>query len=366
MPKIYVMMSGGVDSSVAALKMAKEYPGSVVGVYMKCWSRDQLDKMGVSQDLYACSWEDDLEDARVVANKLGIDFEVWDFQKEYLEKVVGYMIDEYKVGRTPNPDVMCNSVIKFGLFYQTATSKGADIVVSGHYARTKMADFMGQKFLSLARGLDENKDQSYFLWKIKARQLDSIKFPVGDFVSKASLRQTALDNNLITADKKDSQGLCFVGQTPLRELLLQTLGFKEGRILDQLSGKVLGKHPGAHTYTIGQREKLGLAGGPWFVSKIDIQKNVVYVTHLSQVAKSLDSSSLTASEANWFLPVEEGMEFTCQAQIRYRQKASSCRVKIVSKDQLFVSFDTPVRAIASGQSVVFYADDVLLGGGVID
>ena len=370
-PKVFVMLSGGVDSSVAASKL-QEAGYDLVGVYMKCWSKEQLDKLGVDQSLYACEWEDDLMDAKTVAGKLGIPFEVWDFQKEYLERVVNYMLSEYKIGRTPNPDVMCNSTIKFGIFFETAMAHGADFVATGHYSKMgrNLEVDLGLKKQPVThiiqRGNDTKKDQSYFLWKIKSEEIKQVLFPVGEFASKAELRKYASQKGLITASKKDSQGLCFVGKTPLRELLIETIGDKKGVIVDQ-QNQVLGEHPGAHLYTIGQREKLNLSGGPWYVTKIDIQNNVVTVTHGNNT-KPLFSKKLAASNLNWFIPQEalkEGLELKLQAQIRYHQEPKTCIVKI--KDGFVeVIFDEEIKAISAGQSIVFYDGENMVGGGVID
>lgn len=351
------MLSGGVDSSVAASKLIDQ-GYDVRGVYMKCWSKDQLDKLGLSQDLYACNWEDDVEDAKSVANKLSIDFQVWDFQQEYRQKVVEYMIDEYRIGRTPNPDVMCNSVIKFGIFYKKAMLEGADFVATGHYAR-----IVNQDGPLIARSVDKNKDQSYFLWKIKRAQLDHVLFPVGEFESKEKVRHYATEKNLITASKKDSQGLCFVGQTPLRQLLLEAIGQKSGNIVDT-HGKVLGTHQGSHLYTIGQREKLGLSGGPWYVSKIDIAKNEVVVAHQQDI-KLLFGSKIALQEVNFFVDYETAKKQSIEAQIRYRQTAEACFLQLVD-DTVEITFTEPVRAIATGQSVVVYSGDKMLAGGIID
>jgi tRNA-uridine 2-sulfurtransferase len=374
-PKVFVMMSGGVDSSVAA-SVLLEQGYEVVGVFMKCWSVEQLDSLGVERQLYGCFWEEDSQDARLVAGKLGIPFYVWDFQEEYKSRVVDYMLREYAAGRTPNPDVMCNSTIKFGIFYETAKKLGADFVATGHYARIKTfkSELENQESLAILRGLDENKDQSYFLWRVRSEQLRHVLFPIGEFENKAKVRAYAEKHGLLTAHKPDSQGLCFIGTTPLRELLLQTLGQKEGQIIDS-SGRVLGTHPGAYLYTIGQREKLGLAGGPWYVSQIKIEQNQVVVSHGHQ-PENLMKKTLVATDLNWQINTEElqplnsnsthqPTSFTCQAQIRYRQPPEKCQVHLLPDNQVQVEFDEPVRAVSSGQSIVFYDGQRMLGGGVI-
>ncbi len=357
------MMSGGVDSSVAAA-MLKEQGYEVTGIFMRCWSLEALDRMGLSRDLYGCFWEDDLQDAQLVAKKLDIPFEVWDFQDEYKQRVVDYMIREYKNGRTPNPDVMCNGEIKFGIFYEQSLKRGVDYVATGHYARvfSKYRDCFDDG-LAIARGLDFNKDQSYFLWQVRREQIEKVLFPIGEFATKAAVRQKAQELGLVTANKPDSQGLCFIGDTPLRELLLQTLGKREGEIICEEDGRVLGRHLGAFLYTIGQREKLGLSGGPWFVSQIDVNANEVFVTHQTK-PKPLYKTELEANWCNWQQHSSE-KKFECSAQIRYRQQAESCIVTILPRNKSKICFHRPVRAAASGQSIVFYNQEILLGGGVI-
>ena len=355
MPTVFVMMSGGVDSSVACASLVKQ-GYQVVGVFMKCWSRESLQKLGLSEELYACSWEEDLEDAKIVAKKLNIPFEVWDFQREYLEAVVQYMLTEYRHGRTPNPDVMCNGQIKFGIFYNQALARGANFVATGHYARTN-----GRAIL---RALDTNKDQTYFLWQIRTEQIPQILFPIGEFESKQKVREAAKNWDLPVFAKPDSQGLCFIGQTTLRDLLIATFGTQEGDILDIYTGQVLGRHPGACLYTIGQREKLGLSGGPWFVCKIDVTTNQVWVTHQHQ-EQILYTQELIAEELNWQQQPDTTKPLVCQAQTRYRQLAVNCRVYFNPDKTVKVVFQEPVRAVTPGQSVVFYKDDELLGGGVI-
>jgi tRNA-specific 2-thiouridylase len=358
--KVFVMLSGGVDSSVAAKKLVDQ-GYDVVGVFMKCWSLDQLKKMGVSEDLYGCFWEEDSKDASIVASSIGIPFYVWDFEDTYKQKVVDYMIGSYKIGLTPNPDVMCNSVIKFGVFYERAKKLGADFVATGHYART--VDYKGQKVIS--RGFDSFKDQSYFLWGIEKEIVNDILFPIGEFDSKASVREFAYKNNLITATKKDSQGLCFIGTTPLRELLLQTLGEKDGLIKD-INGKILGTHKGAYLYTIGQRNGLSLSGGPWFVTKIDVEKNEVIVCHQDDVV-SLDQDFAIINEPNFMVDVNNIIKNDdLVVQVRYNQNPSRAKIEKIEDKKYKIKFEKPVRAIAKGQSAVLYSEfGIMYGGGVI-
>lgn len=371
---VFVMMSGGVDSSVAALKLCQE-GYNVVGVFMKCWSIQALDELGVDRDLYGCFWEEDSLDASLVAAKLNIPFFVWDFEQEYKQKVVEYMLESYQKGLTPNPDVMCNSVIKFGLFLKKAKKLGANFVATGHYA--KRVDSPDFNIAEIHRGDDFKKDQSYFLWKIPYAELTMMLFPVGNFSTKAEVRKLASDNGLITAAKKDSQGLCFIGTTPLRQLLLQSLGEKPGDILN-LEGKVLGQHLGAFLYTIGQREKLGLSGGPWFVSKIDIENNQVIVAHGNEM-QVLDKKYCFVADFNWLVDGVEVKQIIDQqksisAQVRYHQEAVECYLENLTSNKnedlslnkaTKVFFKEEVRAIAPGQSIVFYAGSKMLGGAVI-
>ena len=353
---VFVMLSGGVDSSVTAAVL-KEQGYHVVGVFMKCWSLEQLDALGVSKDLYGCFWEEDAADARAVANTLEIPFYTWNFEEEYKQGVVDYMVAEYRAGRTPNPDVMCNSVIKFGVFYERAMKLGADYVATGHYARVRETEYGSRIF----RGRDQAKDQSYFVWRIPRQYLPRVLMPIGEFDSKAQVRAKAEEYGLLTATKKDSQGLCFVGTTPVRELLLQTIGERVGEIVNYTTGEVLGPHRGAFQYTIGQRQNLGLAGGPWFVHSIDVKTNRVYVVHV-QAQEALYRSSFRVSRA-WLDRVGEA-----DVQIRYRQmaKPGTIRSANTDKETLEVVFEEPQRAIARGQSVVFYDNEQMLGGGFIE
>jgi tRNA-specific 2-thiouridylase len=352
-PLVYMMMSGGVDSSVAAAVL-KNQGYEVIGVFIKCWSIESLEQMGANADLYGCFWEEDSTDARLVADKLNIPFYVWDFEEEYKKGVVDYMVNEYKMGRTPNPDVMCNSTIKFGIFYEKAMKLGADFVATGHYAKIHDG--------KLYRGKDEKKDQSYFVWRIRKEQLEKILMPIGEFESKSDVRHLAEKYELVTAHKPDSQGLCFIGETPVRQLLLQTLGEKEGDIVD-IHGKVLGKHNGAYQYTIGQRHQLGLPGGPWFVQAIDVDVNTVTVAHITE-QNGLYCPGLLAEDINYHRELEENVEYQFSAQIRYRQQAQSCKVTKKS-DSLELIFDEPIRAVSKGQSVVIYDNNEMIVGGII-
>ena len=257
---VYVGLSGGVDSSVTAA-LIKEQGYHVIGVYMKNWSQDLPG--------FACPWKDDYQDAKRVSVQLGIDFKMFDFEKEYRHKVVDYMIDEYKSGRTPNPDIMCNQEIKFKLFLDTSIEQGADYVATGHYARTSN----GQ----LLTALDTNKDQTYFLYRVTKEALERTLFPIGG-LTKPQVRQKAESLNLVTATKKESMGICFVGKVGIKDFLQQYVKTMPGAIIDQF-GRNIGQHDGAIFYTIGQRHGLSLGGGlPYYVVGKDMSNNVVYVT----------------------------------------------------------------------------------------
>ena len=355
---VFLMLSGGVDSSVAAIQL-QEQGYHVTCVFMQCWSQVQLIKLGLDPQLYACSWDEDSEDARHVATKLGLAFEIWDLREEYYNHVVSYMVEEYRAGKTPNPDVMCNSFIKFGVFSERAFVRGADYVATGHYARRVWSEKY-QSFL-IARAKDSVKDQSYFLARVRPEYIKYLLFPIGEFENKSEVRKIAQSYGLITANKPDSQGICFIGDTPLREILLTTIGQKPGDIVELHTGKILGAHKGAFLFTIGQRHALGMSGGPWFVHSLDVTTNNVYVVHKLQ-SDNLSSTSLSAKKTNWFV---DKLEVNQDVQVRYRQAA--LRGIVLKADQDFqVEFGEPVRAIAKGQTAAIYDGDLLLGSGIIN
>jgi len=344
MTKVYVGMSGGVDSSLtAALLVEQGY--TVVGVYMKNWSQD-LPGM-------RCPWADDLADAKRVAVQLGIDFKVFDFEEEYKQRVVDYMIEEYKLGRTPNPDIMCNQEVKFRLFLDTALAEGADMIATGHYARAEG----GQ--LKLAK--DANKDQTYFLYRVTKEALEKTLFPLGDF-TKDEVREMARTRGLYTADKRDSQGICFVGQIGIREFLGQYVTTKPGHIIDTDTHKQLGRHDGAIFYTLGQRHGLDVGGGlPYYVVGKDMDKNEVYVsTNLNDT--NMWHHELTLSSLHWIDQAPpEGIY-----QMRIRHRAPLVPVRLgYHEDEVILQLDDAQRAATPGQSVVLYDGDLCVGGGII-
>jgi len=319
-----------------------------VGVYMKNWSL---------KDSRGCSWELDQESARMAAGALGIPLYTWDFEQEYKHEIVEYMIREYREGRTPNPDVMCNKVIKFGLFFEKAMRLGADRIATGHYARIEVGAG-GHRLLAAE---DKNKDQSYFLWMLGQEVLGHTLFPIGDY-TKPEVRNLARKFDLPNAERKDSQGLCFVGKVDFREFLKNFIPEKEGRIFS-VEGNMLGTHPGIQFFTIGQRHGIGLGGGePYFVVAKDAISNTLYLAR-GESHSALFSRSCKVSGIHWVLgrKPEEAL-----ARIRYRQPLQSCRVTEENTGTAVVEFDEPQRAVAPGQSIVFYAGDEVLGGGIID
>ncbi|HCZ28341.1 TPA: tRNA 2-thiouridine(34) synthase MnmA [Candidatus Saccharibacteria bacterium] len=339
-------MSGGVDSSLTAA-LLKEQGHDVTGVYMKNWTQD-LPGM-------RCPWADDLADAKRVAVQLGIDFRVFDFEKEYKHKVVDYMVAEYEAGRTPNPDIMCNQEVKFKLFLETALEQGADMIATGHYARTE-----GGRLL---RAQDNNKDQTYFLYRVSQAALEKTLFPLGGY-KKSEVREMAKERGLYTAGKKDSQGICFVGQIGMREFLSQYTETAPGNIVDKQSGKALGRHDGAIFYTLGQRHGLDIGGGlPYYVVGKDMAKNEVYVsTNLND--ESMWRSEVRLTDIHW---INDGPPTifhlpSSMLQVRIRHRAPLVRCKL--KDDILI-LSEPQRAITPGQSAVLYDGDICLGGGIV-
>ena len=335
---VYLGMSGGVDSSVSAI-LLKEQGYKVVGVYMKNWSKD-LPGM-------KCPWAEDLADAKRVAVKLGIDFEVFDFEKEYKQKVVDYMLDEFKKGNTPNPDIMCNQEVKFKLFYDIAREKGADYIATGHYARVN-----GKKLL---RAIDENKDQTYFLYRISEDALEHTIFPIGKML-KTDVKKLAAKHGLDNAYKKESMGVCFVGEVGMKDFLKEYIETEPGEIRDIDTDEVVGAHEGAVFYTIGQRKGLRVGGGtPYYVVKKDIAKNIVYVS------KNLNNKNLWTKELELKdIIAREKIPDNIEIRLRHRAPLIPARFE---KNKII--FNEEIKAPASGQSVVFYNGEVCLGGGII-
>ena len=348
-------MSGGVDSSVAAFLLKKQ-GYDVVGVFMKNW--DDTD-----EETGECSATADYEDVALVCEHLDIPYYSVNFEKEYWDKVFQYFLDEYKRGRTPNPDVMCNKEIKFRAFLDYALQIGADFVATGHYARVNNDGL-------LLRGLDENKDQTYFLNQLTREQLSRVLFPIGAY-QKSDIRKIAEDADLPTAKKKDSTGICFIGKRDFKAFLGQYLPAKKGE-MQTMSGVTKGTHDGLMYYTIGQRHGLGIGGSkdeqvhePWFVVGKDLARNVLLVEQGFH-HDSLYSTSLIATNVNWISGSAPIGEITCTAKFRYRQKDINVAVTDLGDGRVKVVFDEPVRANAPGQAAVFYDGVVCLGGGTID
>ncbi len=353
-------MSGGVDSSVAA-SLLKKQGYQVTGVFFKPWSD--------SADIEYCNWREDRQDAMRVASKLGIKFKTWDFSREYGKLVTKYMIDSYKAGITPNPDVMCNKEIKFGLFLKKALLDGAEMIATGHYARIKKSSIFNgrQKMMifKLLKGKDSNKDQSYFLYNLTQKELKHCLFPIGGY-TKPEVRKLAKRFGLPNHAKHDSQGVCFVGQLNMKEFLEKYIKPRSGDVKSVNSRKTIGRHDGVYYYTIGQRHGLdiGAAEGPYFVVKKDIKKNIIYVTN-DRSKKELDSRALSVSKPTWVNHTIRS-PFQADVSIRYRSKPIPGKIIGAPGNGLLIKFKKPVQSVTSGQSAVFYKGSEVLGGGIID
>tara|TARA_Y100001968_G_scaffold90309_1_gene81241 strand:+ start:2068 stop:3255 length:1188 start_codon:yes stop_codon:yes gene_type:complete len=394
MKKVVLGLSGGVDSSVSAY-LLKEQGYEVIGLFMKNWHDDSVT---ISDE---CPWLEDSNDAMIVAEKLGIPFQTVDLSEQYKERIVDYMFNEYERGRTPNPDVLCNREIKFDVFMKIAISLGADYVATGHYCRKGEIEKNGEKIYQLLSGKDNNKDQSYFLCQLTQEQLSKTLFPIGK-LQKSEVRRIAAEQELVTADKKDSQGLCFIGKVRLPDFLQQKLKPKEGNIVEINSdsetyktdipefeskieelkflsqkyqyqpqdGKVVGKHQGAHYFTKGQRKGLAVGGTPepLFVIDTDVEDNVIYTgqgkKHPGIYRKAL---FINEDEVHWVrkdlsLKPDESLEL--KARIRYRQPLQEATL-YQTEQGMYVVFKTPQASITEGQFVAWYDGEELLGSGVI-
>lgn len=342
---VYVGLSGGVDSSVSAYLLSKQ-GYKVVGVYMKNWSQDLPG--------FECPWFEDYQDAKRIAVQLKIDFKMFDFETDYKNLVVDYMIDEYKKGRTPNPDIMCNQEIKFRLFLQACQKDGADFIATGHYAKTKDG--------KLFRAKDENKDQTYFLYRVTSKAMASTIFPLGD-LTKKEVRQIAKEQNLITATKKESMGVCFVGKVGIKDFLSNYVKTSPGKIIDQ-NGQVVGEHDGAIFYTIGQRHGLNTGGGkPYYVTGKDMKTNTVFVTTKLD-DKKLWNSQIDLIDVHWINNQPDDDEVL---HVRLRHRGPLIQVKSIIFDKNIISLllANEERAVTSGQSAVLYSGQEVLGGGIV-
>ncbi|MEK7652408.1 MAG: tRNA 2-thiouridine(34) synthase MnmA [Patescibacteria group bacterium] len=364
--KIFVAISGGVDSSVSAF-LLKEKGYDITGVFIKVWHPDFLE----------CDWKKERNDAMKICAQLNIPFLTFDFEKEYKKEVADCMIEEYKKGRTPNPDVMCNKNIKFGAFLDKAKEMGADTIATGHYARLETTQINADKkpqmnaddmFYKMYAGVDKEKDQSYFLWTLNQEQLKYTLFPVGD-LEKSEVRKIAKENNLATAKKKDSQGVCFIGKIQMKEFLKNFVKEKEGNVLNE-KGEIIGNHEGAFFYTIGQRHGFTIIKKkpdqkPYYIISKNIDDNTLVVREGDEKESSLyNSNKIEIQNINWVSGEKPNESKKYLGRIRYRQPLQSCFVQY-KKEKTFIIFDEKQKAVALGQSVVLYDGEECLGGGVI-
>jgi tRNA-specific 2-thiouridylase len=354
--RIVVGMSGGVDSSVAAL-LLKQQGHEVVGLFMKNWEDDDTDEY--------CSSRQDLIDAVAVADRVGIDMEAVNFSAEYKERVFSEFLTEYSAGRTPNPDVLCNAEIKFRAFLDHAMSLGADCIATGHYAQTREIDGLHQ----LLKAEDGSKDQSYFLYRLNQHQLSRTLFPLGGLY-KREVREIAKREGLPNHDKRDSTGICFIGERPFREFLNRYLPSNPGDIYS-LDGKLVGRHMGLMFYTLGQRQGLGIGGtrdgdgDAWYVVDKDLKRNRLVVVQ-GRDSKALYANRLTAVQCTWISGTPAPCEWVYGGKTRYRQKDSPCAIVQLGDDRCTIDFAEAQWAVTPGQSVVLYESRVCLGGGIIE
>ena len=395
MKKVIVGLSGGVDSSVSAL-LLKQQGYEVIGLFMKNWHDESVT---ISDE---CPWLDDSNDAMLIAEKLGIPFQTVDLSKEYHSRIIDYMFNEYENGRTPNPDVLCNREIKFDVFLEIAIGLGADYIATGHYCQVNKINKDDKEIYRLIAGADEKKDQSYFLCQLNQKQLSKAIFPIGH-LTKADVRNIAKKNDLITAEKKDSQGLCFVGKVKLPDFLKQRLTPKKGKVIkidskfiqqktdltvfnskeeelqllsspflfSSVDGQEIGEHNGAYYYTVGQRKGLNIGGfrDPLFVVQTDVSNNIIYVgmgeSHPALFKKALFVNS---NEIHWIredLKIDENETMQIEFRIRYRQPLQSGTLYRFKKG-LYILFDKPISSVTAGQFVSWYINDELIGSGIIN
>ncbi len=355
--KVIVGMSGGVDSSVSAyLLLQQGY--QVEGLFMKNWEEDDNDEY--------CAAAEDLKDAQAVADKLGIHLHRINFAAEYWDNVFEYFLEEYKAGRTPNPDIMCNKEIKFKAFLEFAAEElGADYIATGHYVRRRNQDGHWQ----MLRGLDGNKDQSYFLYTLGEEHVAQTLFPIGD-LEKPKVREIAMEQDLITHDKKDSTGICFIGERKFKDFLGQYLPAQPGPIMTS-EGQHIGEHEGLMYHTLGQRKGLHIGGmkefgdEPWYVVDKDVPSNTLIVGQGADHPR-LYSNGLIAKQLHWVDRKGPQTEMRCAVKTRYRQQDIACTIKPLEDGTVAVHFDEPQKAVTPGQSAVFYSDEVCLGGGIIE
>ena len=347
--KVIVALSGGVDSSVTCA-LLKEQGFDVEAIFMKNWTPKSS-----AEGLLMCPLKADEKDARAVASQLGLKLSVISFEQEYRRDVIEYLFNEYQAGRTPNPDILCNSRIKFKVFLEKALALGADFVATGHYVRNQEEQ--------LLKGLDSNKDQSYFLYQITKKQLAKCIFPIGEY-EKPEVRKLAKKYGLLTAEKKDSQGICFVGEVEMKEFLKTRIKPQKGDIITTDNQKI-GEHEGVWFYTIGQRRGIGIGGGiPYYVVSKDLKHNILRVVR-GDKDDALFKQDLIATEIHWISGYEPKLPLDCKAKIRYRQADQECQIEKKSNKKIKVIFKEKQRAITPGQFVVFYQQDICLGGAKI-
>jgi tRNA-specific 2-thiouridylase len=350
--KVVVGLSGGVDSAVAALLLRRQ-GHDVTGLFMKNWEEDDT--------ATHCNAEQDLKEVRAVCAVLDIPLQTVNFSSEYWERVFQYFLDEHKAGRTPNPDVLCNKEIKFKAFLDHALTLGADKIATGHYARVREVNGRYE----LLKGVDAGKDQTYFLYTLGQAELARSLFPVGH-LPKSEVREIAHQAGLPNFDRKDSTGICFIGERDFRDFMKRYLPAQPGEIRT-LGGEIKGRHEGAMYYTLGQRQGLGIGGEglPWYVVDKDIARNILYVEQ-GEDHPALFSAGLSASQLHWVAGAAPALPHACAAKVRYRQADQACRIDDIRAGSAQVAFEVPQRAVTPGQSVVFYDGEVCLGGGVIE
>lgn len=350
-PTVVVGMSGGVDSSVAAL-LLRQQGWRVIGVFMRNWEEED--------DQGACTATEDFNDVVAVCDQIGIPYYTVNFAREYWDQVFARCLEEFRAGLTPNPDILCNREIKFKALLKKALDLGADYLATGHYCRNP--EVGGRR--CLAKGTDPNKDQSYFLYTLKEKVLDKVLFPIGG-LTKGEVRHLAREHGLSTAEKKDSTGICFIGERKFKSFLSHYLPCQTGNI-ETSEGKVVGTHDGVAFYTIGQRKGLRLGGAvkPWFVVGKDVARNVLIVDQGSE-SPSLFQQEVTATELSWVHDTPPELPHRCHAKIRYRQQDTPCCIQALTDGKLAVRFDEPQRAVTPRQSIVFYEGELCLGGGLL-
>ena len=357
--EIAVLLSGGVDSSVA-LCLLKKKGYQIRAFYLKIWLEDELSFLG------NCPWEDDILICKKVCKQYDIPFEIISLQKEYYEKIIAFTIDELKAGRTPSPDIFCNSFIKFGIFFDKISSNYFEKIASGHYASILEKD----NIFYLKKSIDLFKDQTYFLSGLNQQQLSKLIFPIGSYI-KSQIRQIAMKNSLVNSNRKDSQGICFLGKIKYNEFISFHLGTKKGKIIEKETGKIYGEHNGYWFHTIGQRKGISLGNGPWYVVQKDIENNIIFISHKKNF-QNFNTSKILADKFHWTLPkknINKLLEITknvfLEAKIRHGEKVNYCCVEDINSKNLNITLLEPDNGIAQGQYIVLYKNKFCLGNGMV-